>query len=462
MQRTPGFNLRHALADSPPRGPARWRVGRTPSFNLRHALAGIAALAIVLALFRPLYDRFQADLQRQAQIQRGTSIIRAFGPLRPNEVSPATWSVAVQELQQIWTYSNQESSLSLAEREDVLDQMQSMLERGNAGAHEGDLLAILDSIALARAVADLSGKREWRPFIPSVAMRRYYMPFDVIFRHEVDELWLRRLQSSGGRSSPRIIQFALRFLEKPSDDPVADLSAGLAHPDWRVRTMVCRGLTSLVRTGRSEEALPILVLALKDRDPLVRELAAQGLHWGSPAGAAAVPALADVSQRDVSVTVRQIALQTISMNGQNAGELGTSALIAALRDPEPRVRTAAVNGIGLFRNKSKTAIAAVVEILATDPDDLVRNRAAVALAASDDVALTVPALTKAMNDYNSLVRDEAIKSLTELGRLAIPALEAIRQAPNVKSETRLCAERALGKIREQGTNKGPSPFRGVR
>jgi HEAT repeat protein len=420
------------------------------------SLFAVAVLAILFARLRPAYDLYRTSMRRPSQIQRGTSIILAFQSHGPVEVPAAKWKGAIRQLHDIWKYTDMGSRIPGADVDDVLDQMQSVLDLGKSGAEEGDLLAILDLIAHMRATNELRGDLVPPPYIPVV------MPYDALFVNEVDRLLLDIAPPIRGISNPRILKYALRFFKKPAGDPLVDLSAALDHPDWRVRAMACRGLGWLVSSGRSTEAIPILVRALKDPDPLVRERAAEVLRSSGPAGAAAVPALADVSSHDPSITVRQLALQSIAWNGLNSRELGTPALIAALRDPEPNVRSEALNSLGFFRSRSQTAMAAVIEALASDRDSLVRSRAAIALVPLDDAGQTVPALVKALNDENSGVRDMVAKSLLLLGRGAIPALQAVLRDQATNAEARPAVEQALAKIQGVPEGAGQQSISGLR
>ena len=395
-------------------------------------------------------------MRRPSQIHRGTSIILAFQSHGPVEVPAAKWKGAISQLQDIWKYTDTWSTIPEADVEDVLDQMQSVLDLGKPGAEEGDLLAILDLIAHMRATNERLGNLKPPPY------RAVVMPYDALFVNEVDRLLLDIAPPIRGISNPRILKYALRFAQKPADDPLADLSAALDHPEWRVRAMACRGLGWLVSSGRSTEAVPILVRALKDRDPLVRERAAEALRSSGPAGAAAVPALADVSSHDPSITVRQLALQAIAWNGLRSGELGTPALIAALRDPEPNVRSEALSSLGFFRSRSQTAMAAVIEALATDRDNLVRGRAAVSLVPFGDSSQTVPALVKALNDENSGVREIVAQSLGLLGRGAIPALQAVLRDQSTNAGARPAVEQALEKIQGLPEAAGQQSSGGLR
>ncbi len=395
-----------------------------PRFTMRYLLAAIVVVAVVFAGLRPIYDRYRENLRHQALIQRhralvqrGTSIILAFGRLGPVNIPAAKWQDAVRHINDTWRYSNHDLELPEAEIEDIENQMQAVLDQAQSGAEEGDLLSLLDLIGHRRAGKDLPGNRATDLYIAS----------DVVSRYFVDRSLFDASTTNSERSLARIVRYALRSVEKPSHDPVGELSACLADPDWRVRAMACHGLRAMLKFGRDGGAIAVLVRALKDRDPLIRELAAEGLQTRGPDGAKVESALVETAIHDTSIMVRQLALKRIALNGHRSGDLGTRVLLVSLRDPDQNIRTAAINSFQI-RGNSQATLTAVVEVLATDRDEAIRASAALALGLFDDTGQTVPVLTRALGDKSFIVQEGAAESLGRIGdtaRSALPALVAL-------------------------------------
>jgi HEAT repeat protein len=149
--------------------------------------------------------------------------------------------------------------------------------------------------------------------------------------------------------------------------------------------------------------------------------------------------LADLRSPDPAVA-DQAVRQFVMM-----GEPAVPALIAAVKDPEPRVRTAAASALWGLGPKARTAVTALAETLA-DADDGVRLAAVMALeAVGPDAAPAVPALARAVRDRNGNVRLWAAKALGRIGPPAREALPALAQAARIDS-TRGAVEDAIRQI----------------
>jgi hypothetical protein len=138
-----------------------------------------------------------------------------------------------------------------------------------------------------------------------------------------------------------------------------------------------------------------------------------------------------------------------------AAELGAgldvakAALLAAARDPEPRVREAALASLGGEATPSLEAVALARAALAGDPWPFVRVRAVALLGAAPSGPETDAALAGGLNDDSPRVREASIGQLatrrTVAWRAAIRArLDAKDEAP----EVRAAAARALGALCE--------------
>ncbi len=135
------------------------------------------------------------------------------------------------------------------------------------------------------------------------------------------------------------------------------------------------------------------------------------------------------------------------------------ALVAALqKDPEDIVRADAARGLGLISAKCvaekqdfSPGREALFGALRTDPSGSVRAEAATALAKLNpgDVQAAVPTLIERLKDPYPPARDAAASTLFKLGRDAVEAVTALREAvEDEKNErtTRVWCTQALGKI----------------
>jgi len=128
------------------------------------------------------------------------------------------------------------------------------------------------------------------------------------------------------------------------------------------------------------------------------------------------------------------------------GEPATPILIPMLKDPEPRVRSAAASALWGLGPRKRAAVPALAEALA-DADDGVRLNVAMALESTGpDAAPAVPALARAVRDRDGNVRLWAAKALTRIGPAAREALPALEQAARYDS-TRHAAEEAIRAIK---------------
>jgi len=140
------------------------------------------------------------------------------------------------------------------------------------------------------------------------------------------------------------------------------------HNDVQIRRAA---LTALLYMGEeAAEAAAAVAAALRDRERII--------------------------QYSASVVLRQI------------GPAAVPALTAALKDPDPSVRTLAADELARFDRGAAEAVPALVDRL-KDSEDLVRRSAARALWRIGPAA--VPALTAALKDPDPIVRDMAAWAL---------------------------------------------------
>lgn len=121
-------------------------------------------------------------------------------------------------------------------------------------------------------------------------------------------------------------------------------------------------------------------------------------------------------------------------------------LLGALSDPADEVRRAAVEALAAWR--SRPARDRLVEILRTDPNDLVRASAAEALGDVGDAAI-LPALLAALADDSSLVRQYSVASVGLLGSVEHRAVcQQLAQAEKTdENECQLVIEASLASYR---------------
>ncbi len=212
---------------------------------------------------------------------------------------------------------------------------------------------------------------------------------------------------------------------------------------------------------RVPASVPVVLKALEDRDPDVRNVAARAL--GSMKLQATDEALVELLGRhDQSVSAR-IAAMCIEIGPRTApllvrtlgegspkarfwaarilGEIkdgpAAPALGAALQDPEPDVRSAAARALGTIADSST---APLLEAALRDPIWYVRAHAAEALGRIGAPAMASP-LAEALSDRSWWVRKNAMDALARLGEPARPAL--VRALNSDDRFARDCAIEAL-------------------
>jgi aminopeptidase N len=231
-------------------------------------------------------------------------------------------------------------------------------------------------------------------------------------------------------------QVHLVTIDKPEQEFIFDVDS---KPLW-VNFDRGNNLLKLLSIKRSEEEL-INELSL-DKDTTGRLFAMYGL--AARPSEAALKALSKAALHDPFWGVR---LETTRALANTGSETAKAALLQVYKDPDSRVRRAAINGLAQFKDASLVQLFA--NALETDPSYFARAEAAQALGQSGE-PLAYEALVKAMNQnsWQDTVRAGAIRGLTLLKdqralglglRYAAPG-----NAPNLRAEAfQLIA--ALGK-----------------
>ena len=191
----------------------------------------------------------------------------------------------------------------------------------------------------------------------------------------------------------------------------AAMVAALDDPDTFARASATQVLGLIGDT----QTLRALLKPLGDADPYVRDKAAWAL--GRIGNAGALPDLVKAFREDTSLDVRTTAADAI---GRLASRAGVEPLVEGLKDPQPRLRAASAEALGLMG-----------PILASGArGELGRKKAAAAL-------------TAALADTHWTVRASAAEALGLLRDAdAVRPLADLLSDPDV----RLVAVRAIGRI----------------
>lgn len=196
-------------------------------------------------------------------------------------------------------------------------------------------------------------------------------------------------------------------------------------------------LRSTVSLGR--EAVPALMVALKDRNQFIQSAAAETLgQIGAPAEAA-VPSLI-LAVRQGSAVLRSKAALALGRIGPAA----ISPLRRLLKEKDIELRRAGLNALIEMGPKAEEAIPALIEALRDRRRDL-KFAASKALSQIGEPALKQVIL--ASQDKDSDVRVVAITAIGKLGKGSRAAVEALVVALDDKNLTvRRCATDALGQV----------------
>jgi HEAT repeat protein len=243
---------------------------------------------------------------------------------------------------------------------------------------------------------------------------------------------------------------------------------------------------ALGRIGKP--AVPDLMHALQDGDTLVRCAAAYGLGEAGLAAAPAVPALMQMLMQGIS-NEQQIAAQSLAKIGAPAvaplievlvREQGAASEIAAstllrhyhfptlgwpARENLPgdeaatAARQQAIHRLGASGVAEEVVVKVLTGAAVKDPAPGVRLAALKALAQGNrDVHSALPGLVACLRDESPPVREWSARTLRTIGPLAKPAIPALTRAAQDKEESvRAAAQEALETIRAGGTTNIPVP-----
>jgi HEAT repeat protein len=376
-----------------------------PRISVGMILFLIAVVAVQLAALRPSYERSR----QQVLDRRGFTTLGTFGGITAAGVGRVNWHTGVVVVRDAWAIKfGQPYATDSADLAALNSNLEALRAASGPNSAEGDLHAALDLIAHAP-------------------------PRDARYRIGEQRRKLKLALHDDGLSSPALVAYALERVARPLEDPVADLAALLARPDWRVRVAACRALGRLAVDGRPG-AVAALASAFGDADPLVREVAVEGLDdlgAGTPAAALTVGALVKaLGDRHAPVRIKAIVA---------LGRLGPAAGAAA-----PHLVRAHADGADDFeRYLAAVALSKVGASPEAAPgvlDSLRGERAIWAAAARCQIARAVarsgpgaaPVLTAALPDLvddlrieNRPHRASTLEALRTVGHPARPALPAV-------------------------------------
>jgi len=192
-------------------------------------------------------------------------------------------------------------------------------------------------------------------------------------------------------------------------------------------------------------AVPVLIAALKDKNPDIRWSAVNALGSIGAEANDAVPALI-AALKDEDSDIRRSVVNALESIGAEAKAV-VPALIAALKDKDPHVRTSAATVLGNIGAEAKEAVPTLIAAL-KDEDPYVRVRATFALGnIGAEAKEAVPTLIAALKDENPYVRANAIDALESIGaeaKAVVPALTVTLKDED--SDIRAKAIDALGSI----------------
>jgi HEAT repeat protein len=226
--------------------------------------------------------------------------------------------------------------------------------------------------------------------------------------------------------------------------PVFQEAAKDPDPAVRLQLVWALGDVGAV-TADKEPLVPLLVASLQDQGPKVREVAAKGLERTGPAARAAVPSLLQ-SLKDSNELVRWESAQALGAVGAEDERVLPALSAALLDDPDDFVREGAAMGLWNMGPRAVGAVPALLKAL-RDRSSGVRARAAEALGPTGS-AEAVPALVQALQDANSPVRWRAAQALGLIGQPSDEAMNALRVAlSDPERDVREAADTALIKLK---------------
>jgi HEAT repeat protein len=244
--------------------------------------------------------------------------------------------------------------------------------------------------------------------------------------------------------------FALRFLGPQGKEAVPALMAALSDGDREVRINAAYALGEVGEDAAP--AIPILIEAFK----LPIDLGTDATNAVGKMGPVAVPLLL-VALKDKNSNVRWCAAMALGdiAKGNRGPETQKAfrLLLESSQDSDKYIRSSATRTLGYFSAEATISVPVLMNQL-NDPEPDVRQAAAVALselsAKSKTDAVSVASLLRALQDKDSHVRLGAVRILEKIARDATDseiekALQAIMEClSDSDMKIRISAIKALG------------------
>lgn len=287
----------------------------------------------------------------------------------------------------------------------------------------------------------------------------------LVFLGKSADTWRKELTNKDA-SLRRSAAFALGRMGPYGRDAVLELARRVqGDPDASVRDMSASALGDIARAlkGGSEEVWKrgggVLVKALKDdADERVRRSAAYALGTFGPAGAGAAEFLLKALGDD-KASVRQNAAWALGQIGEGAGEEAVSGLCGRLNDPDTLVRRDAAGALGSMGKIGEPAGRPLVELLKSEPDNVVKKTALDSLAhiAGPKLADSAVDLKPLLEEKDPEMRLGAAIVLARIGgeaaTLALPVLQSALKDPDVHTQ-----ELATAALVNLGENAKPAMY----
>jgi len=221
--------------------------------------------------------------------------------------------------------------------------------------------------------------------------------------------------------------------------------------ELRLRRRVVEALSNM-----GPKANPVLIIALEDEDPFIREDALEGLLENGVKDKGTIPVLEGLINKDKDPGRRQLAVLILSKMGprgipglllalkdkdavvsnealhalQLSGRKEVPQLIKGLKDKDPDVRREVVIILGNMGKASKAARPALRRVLRKDKDSGIRAHAAVSLSEIDPNSKALPrALIRAVKkDLSDHVQQTAARLLGEIRPVTKGTVRALTYA----------------------------------
>lgn len=199
-------------------------------------------------------------------------------------------------------------------------------------------------------------------------------------------------------------------------DKIAELIRDTTSADTHVRQAACQGLGSAARSDA--RLAPVLLKALKDRDPYVRQAATTSLGQVARRGDDQVVEALVAQLGDSDSAVRRLASTSLGQVSNRSSSRTVAALVGRLEDRDGGVRRAAVKALEKVADKEDPAVLPQLFARTADVEAFVRHTAVEVLSrlAEEGNSEVVERMLELLSDKDERVRWASTEAL---GRLAV-------------------------------------------